>query len=247
MEYLKCIKCGVDKEICTDNFYCRKESSQWIKTCKTCIILNQKDYYKNNKENIKEKKSKYRDANRTKLRDKARVYNSNIDVKKMQKKWRTENKKLLREKEKEWIKNNPEKYKEILKRKSAVQRKKPSFKIKAHISRQVNFALHRQGESKKGDSVIKHLAYTIEELKLHLESLFEPWMTWSNYGKCSKNWDDSDTATWTWNIDHIIPQSILPYMSMEDENFKKCWSLENLRPLSSKINSLEGSNKIRHK
>jgi len=28
---------------------------------------------------------------------------------------------------------------------------------------------------------------------------------------------------------------------MEDENFKKCWSLDNLRPLSAKINILDGN------
>jgi len=34
--------------------------------------------------------------------------------------------------------------------------------------------------------------------------------------------------------------------SMEDENFKKCWSLDNLRPLNSKQNILDGSNRIRY-
>ena len=48
----------------------------------------------------------------------------------------------------------------------------------------------------------------------------------------AKTWNDNDQSTWTWNIDHIIPQSTLPYTSMDDEIFKKCWALENLRPLS---------------
>jgi hypothetical protein len=55
-------------------------------------------------------------------------------------------------------------------------------------------------------------------------------------------YDETNSETWTWNIDHIIPQSKLPYVSMEDENFKKCWALNNLRPLSSKVN-LEKGNK----
>ena len=50
-----------------------------------------------------------------------------------------------------------------------------------------------------------------------------------------------------WHIDHIIPQSLLPYSSMEDDNFKKCWALSNLRPLSAKQNLLDGANRIRHK
>jgi len=52
-------------------------------------------------------------------------------------------------------------------------------------------------------------------------------------------WDNNDSSTWTWNIDHIIPQSKFKYSSMNDENFKKCWSLTNLRTYSSKKNIIE--------
>ena len=57
--------------------------------------------------------------------------------------------------------------------------------------------------------------------------------------KC-QNWDDNDISTWTWQLDHIIPQSKLSYTSMEDDNFKKCWDLSNLRPYSAKKNILDG-------
>ena len=40
--------------------------------------------------------------------------------------------------------------------------------------------------------------------------------------------------------------SELPYTSMTDDNFKKCWSLNNLRPYSAKQNILDGLTKIRH-
>lgn len=46
--------------------------------------------------------------------------------------------------------------------------------------------------------------------------------------------------------EHIIPHSTFQYLSMEDESFKKCWALENLRPLSAKINNFDGANRIRH-
>lgn len=68
-------------------------------------------------------------------------------------------------------------------------------------------------------------------------------MNWNNWGRYNaETWDDNDPSTWTWQIDHIIPQSKLKYTSMDDENFKKCWALDNLRPLSSKEN-LEKGNK----
>jgi hypothetical protein len=94
--------------------------------------------------------------------------------------------------------------------------------------------------SKNKQSFIKYLEYSIEELRSHLESQFESWMTWDNYGSYKKDsWKDDNQSTWTWNIDHIIPQSTLPYTSMEDDNFKLCWALNNLRPYSSKQNLID--------
>lgn len=73
-------------------------------------------------------------------------------------------------------------------------------------------------------------------------------MNWNNHGKYdSKTWDDNDSSTWTWQLDHIIPHSDLPYQSMTDENFLKCWALDNLRPLSSKQNLIDGTTRARHK
>lgn len=77
---------------------------------------------------------------------------------------------------------------------------------------------------------------------MHLEKQFELWMNWENYGIYRASvWNDENTDTWTWHIDHIIPQSLLPYTSMKDDNFKKCWALDNLRPLSAKRNILDGN------
>lgn len=88
----------------------------------------------------------------------------------------------------------------------------------------------------------------MEQLKRHLESQFEFWMTWQNNGMYNPdNWDDNDPRTWTWQIDHIVPQCNFYYISMEDEQFQKCWALENLRPLSAKQNILNGAKIAHHK
>lgn len=73
-------------------------------------------------------------------------------------------------------------------------------------------------------------------------------MNWNNHGKYDpKTWDDNDPNTWTWQLDHIIPHSEFKYTSTEDEEFKKCWALNNLRPYSAKKNLIDGASKIRHK
>jgi hypothetical protein len=109
-----------------------------------------------------------------------------------------------------------------------------SFRLRKNISRQVCRILNDNGSCKFGKSVLKFLGYSILQLKKHLENQFDSSMSWENYGIY-------------WHIDHIVPQSCLPYTSMEDNNFKKCWTLSNLRPLEAKMNMLDGSTRIRHK
>ncbi len=128
-------------------------------------------------------------------------------------------------------------------------------KIQSNVSRAIRFGITENGGNKGGKSCLNYLPYTIPELKEHLTGLFkhidslgsngEVWMTWKNYGNYrTKTWNDNDVSTWKWNIDHITPQASLPYISMEEENFQKCWALENLRPYSAKQNNLDGDRRI---
>ena len=120
------------------------------------------------------------------------------------------------------------------------------FRLKSNINRSIHKFLKARGNSKKG-SLRDHLPFTIEDLKSHLESLFEPWMSWDNWGVYNhKTWNDADKSTWTWNLDHIIPHSKFKYSSISDISFRKCWDLSNLRPLSSKQNFLDGVRRERH-
>jgi hypothetical protein len=135
---------------------------------------------------------------------------------------------------------------------SAKQKRKrkedPSYKLYKNISWAIWFNLKKNKSGKNNKSCLDFLPYTMKELRDHISSLFEPWMNWENQGVYkAKTWDDNDPLTWTWQLDHIIPQSLFPYNSMEDDNFKLCWALDNLRPLSAKQNNLEGTNRIRHK
>ena len=118
----------------------------------------------------------------------------------------------------------------------------PNFKIRKELRHAIYATLILNGSCKNNMSILKYLPYTIEDLKLYLESKFEWWMNWDNWGMYDvKTWNDNDPSTWKWNIDHIIPQSCFKYKSMEDEEFKRCWALENLRPYSAKQNILDGN------
>jgi hypothetical protein len=84
-------------------------------------------------------------------------------------------------------------------------------------------------------TIFMHLPYTAEQLKIHIESLW-PWMNWNNLGKYNP-------SHLTWQIDHIIPQSLLPFSDFNDENFKRLWSLTNLQPLETVAN-IKKRNKV---
>ena len=67
-------------------------------------------------------------------------------------------------------------------------------------------------------AMLEAVPYTLVELKKHLESQFEPWMNWNNYGRYNP-------IRRTWQIDHIIPKSLLPYEKTNESNFVQLWSL----------------------
>lgn len=96
-------------------------------------------------------------------------------------------------------------------------------------------------------TIQNYTGWTFRELKKHLEEQFEPWMTWDNRGKyVYSSWDDNDSSTWIWQIDHIKPVSEFEFKTKTDPGFKECWALSNLRPLSAKQNQIDGATRIRH-
>lgn len=110
----------------------------------------------------------------------------------------------------------------------------PLKKVRHIVGVAVRKALRTRNLSKNGGQTFQHLPYTPQQLKEHLESLWEPWMTWSNYG--GRNNDKRKT----WHIDHIVSQSKFPYTSLEDPLFAKCWALKNLRPMEKIANIKKG-------
>lgn len=79
------------------------------------------------------------------------------------------------------------------------------------------------GRTKVSDVLPQKCGYTAEDLRKHIESQFTSEMNWSNYGIY-------------WELDHITPRFKFYYESYNDEQFKQCWALNNLRPLKIIVN-----------
>lgn len=95
------------------------------------------------------------------------------------------------------------------------------------MSRAMNHHLKSNFILKNKTKWLSFVTYSIEDLKKHIESKFLPQMTWENYGK--------------WHIDHIKPKSLFNIEDQNCEEFKKCWSLDNLQPLWATDNIKKGN------
>ena len=159
----------------------------------------------------------YRAANKEKFAEQAKTY-------------RQANKEKIAERGKAYYEANKEK---IIKQKVANEKKKmatdPAFKMKKGISSSVRKALKNQGKT-KGGSTFSALPYAPQDLVEHLEKQFDEKMNWDNYGTY-------------WHLDHIYPQSLLPYDNLAHPNFQKCWALDNLQPLKA-IENIKKGNRV---
>lgn len=81
--------------------------------------------------------------------------------------------------------------------------------------------------NQKSGSAVRDLGCSIPELKKHLESQFQPGMSWENWSKDG------------WHIDHVVPLSNFDLTNPEE--IKKACHYSNLQPLWAFDNLSKGS------
>jgi hypothetical protein len=102
------------------------------------------------------------------------------------------------------------------------------FRLKSTI-RSVIYQSIKRSEYIKNSTSEFILGCSINEFKIYLESKFESWMTWENYGKYNGNFE------YGWDIDHIeplFPKGII----RTEEDILRLNHYTNLQPLCSHIN-----------
>ena len=131
--------------------------------------------------------------------------------------WYNENKDYRKEYLKEYREKNTEKIKKT-KRDYERNRKAsdPLYKLISNF-RTAIYQVLKESNVDKNKHYFDILQYTPESLIKHLESQFENNMNWDNYGE--------------WHVDHKLPITSFNIEEMGDEEFMRCWSLENLQPM----------------
>jgi hypothetical protein len=221
----KCGKCQQTKDL--DDFYgCKSGRYGKSSICKKCHRANGKAWNLKNLDHVRQKDKERRIRNKEKLdiqRAKWKAQNP-AKTREMLHQWRTNNPDRIKFLTKRWKLEHPDIWKVSHSRAVAKIMATPNGKLHCRISRLVNHCLHGRKGYQKWETLV---GYTTEQLKEHLEKQFTEGMTWDNYGE--------------WHVDHIIPRAAFNFEIPEDIDFKRCWSLKNLRPLWAIENISKGA------
>lgn len=223
-----CNICRLEKQF--EEFYSNKRSSDGLRhTCKTCEIERAKKWQNENKDRRDEINKEFREKNKEYFKN----YYQNLTPEKKE-----ENYKKYYKKDDPKEKERRKKYKESYRyryNKLRVERMKenPILKLKQNFRNFIHNSFRKKGLEKKVRSQ-SILGCSFEDFKKYLESKFEPWMTWENYGLYNGE------LNYGWDIDHITPIS----SAINEEDIIKLNNYQNLQPLCSFTNRHLKSNKI---
>ena len=238
METKNCKKCGEEKELIF--FRVRKDNKTgYGNICKACESITTKKYSETNKDKI----IKYREINKEKTKEYFKIryennkenlliyFKENYEKNKKDKLiydkiYRSKNKDKIKEKQKKWYLENKESI--ILKQNNNYTKRinnDPLFKLRRAIKNNIYHAIKKSNLTKK-TKTIEILGCQINNFKLRLESKFEDWMTWDNYGLYNGE------LNYGWDLDHIVPIST----AVTEEEVLKLNHYSNFQPLCSYIN-----------
>ena len=160
------------------------------------------------------------------------------------KKWRDGNKEYMSQKHKKWYDKNKDRWNEYIKEyreknidkirktKRDYERNRkhndPTYKLIANFRTAIYTVLKENNMDKYGH-YFDILRYSPEELVVHLENQFTEGMEWDNYGE--------------WHVDHRLPITSFKFKEVGDNEFMRCWELNNLQPMWGDENIIK-SNKI---
>jgi hypothetical protein len=164
----------------------------------------------------------YRVNNTGKIKESSRCYylKNRNERRKTNREWYQGNSGSVIKRTTEWKKSHPEATKIIRLRSYRKTYNTPKGRINSIMSSGVGFSLKGNKNGRHWEDLVR---YTVADLKTHLERLFQPGMSWDNYGT-------------VWEIDHKIPKSLFCYEHPEDIDFHKAWGLQNLQPLWVSVN-----------
>lgn len=158
-------------------------------TCKSCRTIQTREYNEANLEKVQYQRRKHRQADPQRHRDRSA-------------KWRAENPERCRAHSRTYVRER--------------HRSDPAFRLKRNLRTRIYNCL-RNGYKSAGTMDL--LGCSFEAFQDHMQSLFQPGMTWENHGQGSDKW----------HIDHIRPCASFDLSDAEQQ--RVCFHYTNHQPL----------------
>ncbi len=231
----ECKKCKQEKEL--NNFGIDKKQCDGLnRVCKQCRQAFSKEHSKtlyeknkvwkeNNVDKIKEYQKQYQKQYQKNYYqnnvDKIKEYaKNNVD---RRKEHYQNNVEKLKKRRKEYYYNNKEK---TLLTNNAYRNKRkqsdPLYKLSVSLRSMISTTIKKNGYKKLSKTELI-LGCSFDFLKQHLESQFQDWMSWDNYGLYNGE------LNYGWDIDHIVPLS----SALNENDLLRLNHYSNLKPLCS--------------
>ena len=207
-----CTKCGL-KLVDTEFSRCRQRRDGLQAKCKSCA----RNYYLANRERTQSRQRGYYEKNKTKVKARVAEYRAkNIELARQRSRdYYRVNKERHAEKRREYSRDNRDRLNLWLSGyRQARKQTDPGFKAMCHLRSRLWHALNGKA---KADSTEALIGCSSSELVTYLESLFQPGMSWDNYGFRG------------WHVDHIVPCKDFDLRCPEEQ--RECFHYANLRPL----------------
>ena len=215
---VKCVDCGEEKD--SSEFYKRSDSPNGLrKNCKKC-------HNKKTKDATKKYQSKESSKEKAKILNYNYWINNKEELSLKKKQYREKNKDRLLSQKAEYYQNNRESIiRKNIERSKFYFSTNNLFRLKENLRGLIRNSIKKKGltKSKKTEDII---GISLSDFLKYLESKFEPWMNWENYGRYNGEFN------YGWDIDHIVPTS----SASNEEEIYRLNHYTNLQPLCSKVN-----------
>lgn len=219
----QCSKCGITKPL-TDFKPRALNKDGYEGCCHLCTLERIRVWKEANRETIRAKRKAYKQANKQILTKKRKEYSlkNKERIAKRKREYRLANLEQSKARRKAYT-SKPETKLKVNKYTRDRAKTDIQFRLKCRLRSRL-WVILKTSKGGKAGSAIKDLGCSVAELIAYLESKFEPWMNWDNYGAYS-------TEKRTWQIDHIIP--LCKFDLTDREQFLKACHYTNLQPLGA--------------
>ena len=187
------------------------------------VAMVNKKWRENNKDKLNAATKKWRENNKEKIKIENKKYHCTDKAKEQRKQYDIKNKEHIRIVRHKYI---DQKREYINKRERDRKKTDSLFRLRINTRSMIQKSIKNKGYTKKSRTY-EILGCSYEEFKAYLESKFEWWMNWENYGKY-----EVGKFNIGWDIDHIKPLA----SDKSEEGIIRLNNYLNLQPLCSYTN-----------